>query len=86
MGALRMETFVVQIWASADETGAAAGGLPGFVEHVDSGRREAFREAGELLAFLRRVVRPAASEGSNGASLGDAPSASRLLHDGNTGS
>jgi hypothetical protein len=48
-----VETFVIRIWTPAEHDGDPQGyGLRGFVEHVGSGKREAFRGAGELLAFL----------------------------------
>lgn len=47
-----METYVVQIWVRSDEEAPSRGDLRGFVEHVGSGRREPFRGAHELIAFL----------------------------------
>jgi hypothetical protein len=47
-----VETFVVQIWAPVDEPETSGDDLRGFVEHVDSGRREPFRNSRELLAFF----------------------------------
>jgi hypothetical protein len=76
---VRVETFVVQLFAPAEEIEAGRGCLPGFVEHVGSGRREAFREAGELLAFLRRAARPTGTGGSSGPSMAAAPLAPRRL-------
>jgi hypothetical protein len=48
-----VETYVVQIWLRSDEEEPNRGDLRGFVEHVGSGRREPFRDAGELLAFFQ---------------------------------
>lgn len=48
-----VETFVVQIWTSADETEASHSDLRGFVEHVGSGRRKAFRNAADFVAFFQ---------------------------------
>ena len=36
-----------------DDAAAGNGELRGVIEHVGSGRRESFRDADELLAFLR---------------------------------
>jgi hypothetical protein len=47
-----VETFVVQIWPPADTDEADGGDLRGFVEHIGSGRREAFRGASHLVAFF----------------------------------
>jgi hypothetical protein len=49
-----VETYVVQIWIRSDEDEEAPsrGELRGFVEHVASGRREPFRDSGQLLAFF----------------------------------
>jgi hypothetical protein len=52
-----VETYVVQIWIRSDEK-AARGDLRGFVEHVGSGRREPFRDSGELLAFFEAQQDP----------------------------
>jgi hypothetical protein len=57
-----METFVVQIWSPVDETGANRDDLRGFVEHVDSGRREPFRNSRELLAFFQAQRDPQPQE------------------------
>ena len=83
---MKVETFVVQICAPGDDVEAGPGRLPGFVEHVGSGRREAFREAGELLAFLRSAARPMATGGSSGPSVDAAPLAPRRLLDNGTNS
>ena len=49
-----METFVIQIppRPEADRKGGADD-VRGVIEHVGSGRREAFADVGELAAFLR---------------------------------
>ena len=47
-----METFVVQIWALAGESNTSGMDMRGYVEHVGTGRREAFRCLGDLVAFL----------------------------------
>jgi hypothetical protein len=47
-----VETYVVQIWIRSDEEAPNDGDLRGFVEHVGSGQRAPFRNAGELLAFF----------------------------------
>lgn len=57
-----MQTFVVQIWALVDATGASRDDLRGFVESVDSGRREAFRNSRELLAFFEAQRNPQPQE------------------------
>jgi hypothetical protein len=46
-----VDTFVVQIWVSADP-GSSRGELHGFVEQVGSGRRERFRSAQELIKLF----------------------------------
>jgi hypothetical protein len=55
---MNVETFVVQICVPTDDVEPGGGRLPGFVEHVGSGRRAAFRGAGELLAFLGSAATP----------------------------
>jgi hypothetical protein len=40
-----VEAFVVQIWTTVEETDASRDDLRGFIEHVDSGRREPLRTA-----------------------------------------
>jgi hypothetical protein len=57
-----VQTFVVQIWAPVDATEAGCDGLRGFVEHVDSGRRESFRDSRELLAFFEVQWEPQPQE------------------------
>lgn len=58
-----METYVVQIWiGSEDEEPPRSGDLRGFVEHVGSGRRERFRDSGELLAFFETQQDPQPQE------------------------
>ena len=49
-----METFVIQIppRPEADRKGGADD-VHGVIEHVGSGRREAFADVGELAALLR---------------------------------
>jgi hypothetical protein len=53
-----VETFVVQIWTSAEVTEASPSDLRGFVEHVGSGRRKAFRNAADLIAFFQSQAHP----------------------------
>jgi hypothetical protein len=53
-----VETYVVQIWIRPDEKAPNGGHLRGFVEHVSSGRREPFREVGELIAFFETQQDP----------------------------
>jgi hypothetical protein len=58
-----MDTYVIQIGARPEGEAAASGGdLRGTVEHVGSGRREPFRDARELLAFLQTEHRHQAEE------------------------
>jgi len=57
-----VETYVVQIWTRSDEEGPRRGDLRGFVEHVGSGRREPFRDAGELLALFQTQQDPQPQE------------------------
>jgi hypothetical protein len=57
-----VETYVVQIWTRSDEEGPSRGDLRGFVEHVGSGRREPFREVGELIAFFETQQDPRPQE------------------------
>jgi hypothetical protein len=57
-----VETYVIQIWAPLEETNPNREDLRGFVEHVDSGRREPFRSAGELLAFFEAQQDPKPQE------------------------
>ena len=48
-----METFVIRVWTPSDRAEDPERlDLRGLVEHVGSGESEAFREAGELIAFL----------------------------------
>jgi hypothetical protein len=48
-----VETFVIRIWTPAERNDDPHRyRLRGLVEHVGSGERDAFRGAGELLAFL----------------------------------
>jgi hypothetical protein len=48
-----MESFVIRVWTPAEqERIASARDLRGLIEHIGSGERDAFRGAGELLAFL----------------------------------
>ncbi len=48
-----VETFVIRIWTPAEQNDDPQRyRLRGFVEHIGSGERDAFRGAGELLAFL----------------------------------
>jgi hypothetical protein len=61
-----VETFVIRIWTPAEHVDDPERfRLRGLAEHIGSGEREAFRRAGELLAFLearlehqRREVEP----------------------------
>jgi hypothetical protein len=49
-----MERFVIQIPTQTHtRTPASEGELRGVVEHVGTGRREAFANVGQLAAFLR---------------------------------
>jgi len=57
-----VKTFVVQIWAQAGEANATGGELRRFVEHVGSGRREAFRSARDLIAFFESQQDPQPQE------------------------
>jgi len=57
-----VETFVVQVWLPVDETDASRDDLRGFVEHVDSGQREPFRNSRELLPFLEAQRDPQPQE------------------------
>jgi hypothetical protein len=57
-----VETYVVQIWIRSDEQAPSRGDVCGFVEHVGSGRREPFRDSGELLAFLETQQDPQPQE------------------------
>jgi hypothetical protein len=57
-----VQTFVVQIWAPVDATDPSRDDLRGFVEYVDSGRREGFRNSGELLAFFEAQRNPQPQE------------------------
>ena len=58
-----METFVIQIppRPEADRKGGADD-VRGVIEHVGSGRRETFTNAGELLAFLHADYRDSHKE------------------------
>jgi hypothetical protein len=48
-----METFVVRAWRSAPDGDPADDGLRGVVEHVGSGASMPFRDADQLVSFLR---------------------------------
>ncbi len=49
-----METYVIRMATRRSDKGAAdEAELRGVAEHVGSGRREPFRDASELLAFLQ---------------------------------
>jgi hypothetical protein len=51
-----METYVIRIGIRAEgEAAMSQGDLRGTVEHVGSGRREPFRDARTLIAFLQTV-------------------------------
>ncbi len=49
---------MIRIWTPAgpDDDGESSR-LRGLIEHIGSGDREAFRNAGELLAFLKTCTR-----------------------------
>jgi hypothetical protein len=48
-----VETFVINIWTPAEhDDDPQRYRLRGFVQHIGSGKRDAFRGAGELLAFI----------------------------------
>ena len=58
-----METFVIQIPPRPEaNTEAGADDMRGVIEHVGSGRRETFTNAGELLAFLQADYQDAHKE------------------------
>ena len=58
-----METYVIRIGTRAEsETATSHDELRGTVEHVGSGRREPFRGARELLAFLQSEKRRESEE------------------------
>jgi hypothetical protein len=58
-----METFVIQVRTQTEAaTGTSVDELRGVVEHVGSGCRETFTNAGELLAFLHAHHHSAAKE------------------------
>jgi hypothetical protein len=51
-----METYVIRIGTREEgKVATSHGELRGTVEHVGSSRRESFRDARELLAFLQTV-------------------------------
>lgn len=58
-----VETFVIRIWTPAErDDDPERYRLRGLVEHVGSGERDAFRGAGELLAFLDARLDPTPKE------------------------
>jgi hypothetical protein len=57
-----VETFVVQIWHPANDSTADGADLRGFVQHVGSGRREAFRGVSALIVFLEVHRQPKQEE------------------------
>jgi hypothetical protein len=53
-----IETYVIRIGIRAEGDAATGQGeLRGTVEHVGSGRRESFRDARALIAFLQTMQR-----------------------------
>jgi hypothetical protein len=57
-----METFVLRVWTPSQaeaelEGGAGQRGLHGFLEHVTSGRRDAFHTSAELVALVEAALR-----------------------------
>jgi hypothetical protein len=52
-----METFVIQIGTQTEDRETRSDDFQGVVEHVGSGRRQAFVGARELLALLRADYR-----------------------------
>jgi hypothetical protein len=58
-----VETFVIRIWTPAErDDDPQRYRLRGLVEHIGSGERDAFRGAGELLAFLETRLEPKLQE------------------------
>jgi len=58
-----MEVYVIRIGSRPEgEAAKSRSELRGTVEHVDSGHRESFRDARELLAFLHAEHRRQSEE------------------------
>jgi hypothetical protein len=64
-----MDTFVVRVWGPMAD-GQEETSLRGVVEHIASGRSDRFRNAEELVSFLRMPYAdlPMPTEGSPGGS------------------
>jgi hypothetical protein len=64
-----MDTFVVRVWGPGAD-GEEETSVRGVVEHIASGRSDRFRNAEELVSFLRMPYAdlPVAAEGAPGGS------------------
>lgn len=57
--------FVVRFWRSAASGPGESGRWYGHVEHVQSGRRRAFRDLDQMLRFMLEYVEAALDQGND---------------------